>query len=216
MISFVSRLRMGPKVLFAFRLFAFISLLVNFSFVFLVYDAYTCVEYCAKYLSYWGYLMTTAFFGFSLENSFEKPHTNYSKLLHCSFLMEVLITIIYWVFIFEKFDFETSFLSGYIEIAYHTLPMLLILIEMLCGNTRLNRNSFYPFITLFLVYASWNAFLTLVFRFEIYKIFTWNNLLTYMVCGGALVFSLALWKTTLSLQRFKFDREVAWTHVETK
>ena len=86
---------------------------------------------------------------------------------------DVVITLIYWLFIFQTP--ETWELGNYYETAIHILPLSFNLIDFSLIHWRFRSNHYVILMAIHIVYTSFNFGFFYVTGRLIYKIINWNN-----------------------------------------
>lgn len=194
----------NPMILYSFRLFAFLFLVVNFSLKYIYTSFLTGLKDIAIFMTYWGLIFTIVFFGVSFF--FSRPASTYrcGIWFHVCLLFEIIITFGYWTWIFPTSKHPTT-LHLWVAIFNHSVPLFFLIIEFVIGNIILVPISIVYFLIIFFVYVGYNAVLTLAFDVEIYKFIDPRNWRFILILLGEVLASLFFWGLTLLLQKWKFE-----------
>ena len=117
----------------------------------------------------------------------------------------VLSSITYWSVMHQVWDYEISHAYN-LDIALHTVPMVLGIVDFIISRIyiRFGQTTFC-FLTFALLFCGQNILSRFVFDLDVYPMFVWTDILTYVYYLIGILIGLLLLFITVYLQRFKFN-----------
>jgi hypothetical protein len=157
------------------------------------------------YLTEWAHFFTIIFYFIMVTKKYDKKNTNkFSFFMQLTLSLQFLIVIVYWFFL-HKIALEKVENQNLIYILYtkHIFPPLFLLADFLLNNL-VFQNSKKKHFYFILFYGVYLMIITVYLEINIYPIFTFYNLKTYLLLFGCAVSLILFEHLTLKIQDFKF------------
>ena len=219
--SFSKELRYNvpDSLVYGYRLFACAVLFV--SMVMMVYLEKSMILYrLMAFFTNWGLMLTIAYFTLNTLYYTDKRLTyNLNILFHFSFSAEILITLIYWVMIVparKETGFSTHWMHVYDDhwldnfclefllVFHHTIPLVLLVIDMFLNRIVLVTSHFNYWFGLMLLYLSFNAFYVIKLDWVVYAILTYDSIGDVKLVIAIFLVSFMCFFTPILLQKIKY------------
>lgn len=198
------RTRLNPKHRLYFRVFAFICLLVQVIIKFYLHG-FLFLAKLGAYLTNWGMILSIVLFGMLIVSPPpEEPNYKYNNLFHLVITMQFVIVGSFWSLLSFTIRKHTGILY-IMDVTFHTVPFMLILIEFFLNSVILRVNSLLIVMSFFVAYTLMNSSLAIFFGLVIYVPFDWQTSLTYITFLCILVFMAFIWSSMLYIQKVKFQ-----------
>lgn len=186
-IVYVHDTRVAWKCRLAFRLFSFLIILAHY-LLYLGTDGFAKFWFnTLRYLTYWTLLLNIVYFGRSLFSRTQRPDTStVSSLNHLAVSSNILVTVFYFVFLFEAG--QTFSLRVYLAIVNHSLPLALSLVDLFLNGHVYHYSNIPYFVVYQVLYLLVNFLVTTVSGEAVYKVLDFKTAATalYVVLALAL------------------------------
>ena len=159
------------------RLAFFVTFIVNYLVHFYFYGFAESLICQIKFLTYWGYFLSTLLSGYMyFTRADEKCTLRTSYFFHTLIAVEFLITLFFWGVLFDM-DTINDYVDLYYVVFLHVVPFAYLVIDFLYNKILLTHNSFNFFTCFVFGYLFTNFTMVTLFDFAIYHVITWNSFL---------------------------------------
>ena len=157
------------------------------------------------FLTEWAHFFTFIFYFSMVIKQYDKEKTHkFSFIFHLALSLQFLIVIIYWGFLhkiaIKRIEFDNII---YILYTKHILPPIFLLIDLFLNNVVLKntRKKHFYFIAL---YGGYLMFISFYFETNIYPIFTFDDVKTFICLLVCCLLLLIFENVVLRIQEYKF------------
>ena len=163
------------KYLSFLRGFFFSLFILHYFAYFFYYGFRKTFKYQVKYLTFWGKGCSTYISGYLYFHQPDKKCTmKQSYFFHVTIAIEFLITLFFWVVIYDQSNYSTFF-DHYMAYYLHIAPFTYLCIDFLFNKILLSHKSFLVCTYLMLFYLFNNYIIVRFFKGRIYPMITWES-----------------------------------------
>ena len=184
-----------------FRFIACLTMISNAVFFIIIKGYFSYLKESIKYLTFWGHNFEMMFFMLLIRKTHELENMktkDFELDMQKSFMahlqstvlgMQFLITFFYWIVLFNKND-ERSKLQWYQDIYMHSIPLIIMIIEMFLNTMKIRMKHLKLTIMLITWYGFVNIIITFITGTPIYPLLDYQDVKSIIFLVGALMTSI--------------------------